>query len=87
MSNKKIFFSGRPDGIGNRIEELINIQEYCIENNLQCNYIWNNSKFRNYLPLISFDNIELVNNKNNDNMKNVWKNYVKKTRKVTKRTR
>ena len=38
MTDNKVCFSGRPDGIGNRIEQLINIQEYCIENNLQCNY-------------------------------------------------
>lgn len=69
MSDNIIYFSGRPDGIGNRIEQLINIQEYCIENNLQCNYGWNNSNFRNYLPLISFDNIEIVNAKNSNNIK------------------
>ena len=69
MPDNKVCFLGRPDGIGNRIEQLINIQEYCIENNSQCNYIWNNSNFRNYLPLISFDNIEIVNN-NNDNINN-----------------
>ena len=54
-----LYFSGRPDGIGNRIEELIYIQEYCINNNLQCTYIWNNTNFRNYLPLITFDNIDI----------------------------
>lgn len=68
MSYNKVYFSGRPDGIGNRIEQLILIQEYCIENNLQCNYIWNNSNFRNYLPLISFDNIEIMNTKNSNNI-------------------
>jgi hypothetical protein len=67
MSDTKVYFLGRPDGIGNRIEQLINIQEYCIENNLQCNYIWNNNNFRNYLPLITFDNIVIVNKQNNDN--------------------
>ena len=68
MTDNKVYFSGRPDGIGNRIEQLINIQFYCIENNLQCNYIWNNSNFRNYLPLISFDNIEIMNTKNSNNI-------------------
>ena len=69
MTDNKVCFSGRPDGIGNRIEQLINIQLYCIENNLQCNYIWNNSNFRNYLPLISFDHIEIMNTKNSNNIK------------------
>ena len=59
MTDNKVCFSGRPDGIENRIEQLINIQEYCIENNLQCNYIWNNSNFRNYLPLILFEILKL----------------------------
>lgn len=57
MIDNAVSFSGRPDGIGNRIEQLILIQEYCVENNLRCYYIWNNSNFRKYLPLISFDNI------------------------------
>ena len=70
MPDNKVCFLGRPDGIGNRNEQLINIQEYCIENNSQCNYIWNNSNFRNYLPLILFDNIEIVNTKNSNNIKN-----------------
>lgn len=69
--DNKVCFSGRPDGIGNRIEQLINIQEYCIENDVQCNYIWNNTNFRNYLPLISFDNIEIVNTKNKNNSNNI----------------
>ena len=32
-------FNGRPDGLGNRIEELINIECYCIENDISCNYL------------------------------------------------
>lgn len=53
-------FNGRRDGIGNRIEELIYIQEYCVKNNLKCIYLWNNSSFRNYSPLINFDKIMIV---------------------------
>jgi len=59
MENSIIYFNGRPDGIGNRIEQLIYIQQYCKENNLQCIYIWNNSYFRNYKCLISFENITI----------------------------
>lgn len=37
--------------VGNRIEELINIQEYCVKNDLLCFYVWNNTiKFRSYAP-------------------------------------
>lgn len=51
-------FNGRPDGIGNRIEQLIYIQEYCLNNNLVCIYIWNNKiKYRTYDILINFKNI------------------------------
>lgn len=53
------YFNGRADGIGNRIEQLLYIQEYCKKNNLHCVYIWNNSNFRNYDCLISFDNITI----------------------------
>ena len=35
---QEIYFLGRPDGIGNRIEQLIKIQEYCIKNNMKCIY-------------------------------------------------
>lgn len=53
------YFLGRPDGIGNRIEQLINIQEYCEANNMKCIYIWRNSSFRNYNARIEFENIEI----------------------------
>lgn len=62
---KKFYFLGRPDGIGNRIEQLINIQEYCVKNNTKCIYIWNNKdsnrKDRIYDINITFENIEIRN--------------------------
>lgn len=58
--NNRFIYHGRSDGIGNRIEELIYIQEYCIENRLWCIYVWNNSGFRSYLPLITFSRIIIV---------------------------
>jgi len=82
MNTKKFIFNGRPDGIGNRIEELINIQEYCIANNLECFYIWNNKlQLRSYIPLITFDNITIIQNKNQLN------NIVVKNNKIFKRTK
>ena len=50
-------FYGRPDGIGNRIEQIIYIQEYCKHYNERCIYIWNNSNYRNYKCMIEFDNV------------------------------
>lgn len=63
----KFIFIGRPDGIGNRIEQLINIYEYCQKHNVFCIYIWNNRLlWRYYKPLISFDRIEIKTKKDNN---------------------
>jgi hypothetical protein len=57
---KEFYFLGRPDGIGNRIEQLIYIQEYCIKNDMKCIYIWiNQDNFRSYKIGITFENIEI----------------------------
>lgn len=82
MNTQQFIFNGRPDGIGNRIEELINIQEYCIANNLVCFYIWNNKlQLRSYIPLITFDNITIIQNTKQLN------NIVVKNNKIFKRTK
>ena len=82
MSLNTFMFNGRPDGIGNRIEELIYIQEYCADNDLSCFYVWNNTnKFRSYNPLIAFDNIVIVNDKKNIN------NLIIKNKEIFKRTK
>lgn len=58
-----LYFNGRPDGLGNRIEELINLECYCIENDTSCNYYWNNKyNFRNYNIFLKCKNI-LIQNK------------------------
>lgn len=58
-------FNGRPDGIGNRIEELILLECNCIKNNISCNYYWKNIyKFRSYDILLNCKNIEIQNTKN-----------------------
>ena len=60
MYNNTFIFFGRPDGIGNRVEQLINIQEYCSDTKSLCIYVWRNSKFlanRCYTNYLSFDNI------------------------------
>ena len=63
------YFLGRPDGIGNRIEQLIYIQEYCEKNNKKCVYIWNNRGFRKYNNNITFENIEIRNSITNEEQK------------------
>ncbi|NNL83136.1 MAG: hypothetical protein HKP28_07090 [Winogradskyella sp.] len=35
-------FSGRPDGIGNRIEQIIMLEGVCTKKNIHGNYVWNN---------------------------------------------
>lgn len=56
-------FNGRSDGLGNRIEELINLECYCIENDTSCNYYWNNKyNFRSYKNLLNCKNILIQDN-------------------------
>lgn len=56
-------FNGRPDGLGNRIEELINLECYCIQNDVSCNYYWNNKyNGRSYKNLLNCKNILIQNN-------------------------
>lgn len=68
-------FNGRPDGIGNRIEELISIECYCIENDISCNYYWNNKyKFRSYINLLNCKNILIQDTHFHDHV-NIKYNY------------
>ena len=71
---KEFYFLGRPDGIGNRIEQLIYIQEYCEKNNMKCIYIWNNTGFRNYDVNITFENIEIRYSISSKEQKKILKN-------------
>ncbi|RPH51039.1 MAG: hypothetical protein EHM85_08185 [Desulfobacteraceae bacterium] len=52
MSNK-IYINGRPDGIGNRLEELLRIEYHCILNKLTCCYYWdNNGSYNRRYPIL-----------------------------------
>lgn len=77
MTTPLVYFQGRPDGIGNRIEQLINIQEYCKHHNVECIYIWNNGKRRDrtYDIKIAFDCIKIVKRGLIKENKNVVKPY------------
>lgn len=53
-------FNGRPDGIGNRIEQLLHIEKYCEATNKKCVYKWNNNRrYRRYPIYIRFKHIEI----------------------------
>jgi hypothetical protein len=57
--------------LGNRIEELINLECYCINNDISCNYYWNNIyKFRTYNNLLKCKNVVINNLNNNINFDN-----------------
>lgn len=55
-----IYINGRPDGLGNRIEELIIIEAYCIKYKTKAEYYWNNVyKHRMYPILLKCTNIHI----------------------------
>ena len=72
MDEKNIFcYTGRPDGLGNRIDQLISIQKYCEINNCKCIYLWNNRSFRKYDICIKFKNIEIIKNFTKEMLKKI----------------
>jgi hypothetical protein len=72
MDEKNIFcYEGRPDGLGNRIDQLISIQKYCEINNCKCIYLWNNGGWRKYDIFVKFDDINIVKNFTEKNKKNI----------------
>lgn len=70
-SNYNMFFiNGRPDGLGNRIEELIHIEYFCEKHNETCNYYWNNTDAcdtRKYNLFLRCKNIIIQSEKKHDN--------------------
>lgn len=57
-------FKGRPDGLGNRIGELIMLTTYGYKNNITFNYYWNNNNNRNdrkYPILLKCKNVNITN--------------------------
>jgi hypothetical protein len=61
-----INFNGRSDGIGNRIEQLIYLNNFCKKHNKICNYYWNNTnarKDRKYDISINFSNMVIQDKK------------------------
>jgi hypothetical protein len=59
-NDKKIVFYGRPDGLGNRYEELLLLSNYAVENNLYFKYYWNNTGNWKYSNKFTARNIEII---------------------------
>ena len=82
----KLYFNGRSDGLGNRLEELIKLETYCEIFNKKLIYRWNNSDTRfNYPVLFDCKNIEIIETDkkftNNPFDKSIlWRDYVCKIR-------
>ena len=82
----KLYFNGRSDGLGNRLEELIKLETYCEIFNKKLIYRWNNSDTRfNYPVLFDCKNIEIIETDkkftNNPFDKSIlWRDYVCKSR-------
>jgi len=63
-----IVISGRPDGLGNRIEELIVLEAYCLRENCKATYIWKNKPHyfngqlipRSYDIYLSLDKVDII---------------------------
>jgi hypothetical protein len=55
-----INFSGRPDGLGNRVEEIILLDAICTKEIITANYVWNNQvAHRSYDILLTSENVNL----------------------------
>jgi len=82
----KLYFNGRSDGLGNRLEELIKLEIYCEIFDKKIIYRWNNSDPRfNYPIFFECKNIEIIETEkkfmNNPFDKSVlWRDYVSKIR-------
>jgi hypothetical protein len=82
-----IYFNGRDDGLGNRLEELIKLDIFCENYNHSLIYRWNNSGKFKYPIIFSSKNIEIVETKERFNKKPfdqtiLWRNYVSKNREI-----
>ena len=61
------YFMGRPDELGNRIEEIILLESICRRDSIRCNYVWNNKHYnRSYDILLKSNNVRLIENNEKD---------------------
>ncbi len=52
-------FFGRPDGLGNRIEEIILLEQICQQNDVFIDYLWLNSTKRWYMCCLTADRVSI----------------------------
>ena len=55
-----LIFYGRPDGLGNRYEELVLLSNFAVSNNVFIKYYWNNTGNWKYVCRIKAKNIEII---------------------------
>ncbi len=85
MNVNKVYFNGRPDGLGNRLEELIKLQIYCTNFDKKIIYRWNNSGSFKYPVIFDCKDITIVEEKNEFNgntfeKTTLWREFVSKNR-------
>lgn len=57
-------YIGRPDGLGNRLEQVILLESICSRLNVNCEYIWQNRhKSRSYKILFKAERVKIVAHK------------------------
>jgi hypothetical protein len=65
MKEADFNFSGRPDGLGNRIEEIISLEAFCERHHESALYVWNNKYARrSYGILLEASNIRISGERN-----------------------
>ena len=83
----KFNFNGRDDGLGNRLEELIKLQNFCQEYGHKVLYRWNNDGKFKYPIIFSCKDINIIEaekrfGKNSFDQTNLWRLYVSQGRGV-----
>ena len=69
-------FLGRPDGLGNRIEEIIRLESICSKIDAQCDYIWQNQHSeRSYDIHLRGDNVSIVNDEMPRHPVKTWSDF------------
>jgi hypothetical protein len=59
----KNYYKGRDDGLGNRVEEILKLEEYCDKTGETCEYYWNNNtpnKNRHYVNRLKCKNVKIT---------------------------
>lgn len=65
-------FSGRPDGLGNRIEQIIMLEGVCSKKNITGNYVWNNDYVNRSYDILFSAKLMSINEKPIKNIPFKW---------------